>query len=38
MTCNFKASFQDVTAQKFRLTVLEYEKRPLIAEITFVRY
>ncbi len=38
MTCNFKASFKDVTAQKFRLTVLEYEKCPMIAEITFIKY
>lgn len=38
MTCNFKASFKEITAQKFRLTVLEYEKCPMIAEITFIKY
>lgn len=38
MTCNFKASFKEIKAQKYRLTILEYEKEPLIAEITFVKY
>lgn len=38
MGVNFHAAFSDVTARKFRLTILEYNKVPLLSEITFVRY
>lgn len=38
MGLNFHASFPDVTARKFRLTILECENVPLIAEVTFVKY
>ena len=38
ITNNFNASFNDVTAQKFRLVVLEKSQLPKIAEITFVKY
>jgi len=38
MTFNFQASFTEITAQKYRLTVLDCETPPLIAEITLIRY
>lgn len=38
MGINFHASFPDVTAQKYRLTVVDYKNVPILAEITFVRY
>ncbi|WP_245949218.1 alpha-L-fucosidase [Lutibacter citreus] len=38
ITHNFNASFEEVTAQKFRLVVLESTQLPKIAEITFVKY
>lgn len=38
MGINFHASFPDVTAQKYRLTIIDYDKIPLLAEITLVKY
>ncbi len=38
MGVNFHASFPDVKAQKYRLTVIEYDNSPLLSEITFVKY
>lgn len=38
MGVNFHASFPNMTAQKYRLTILEYEKSPMLSEITFVKY
>jgi len=38
MTFNFNSSFPDVTAQKYRLTILKASKLPLVAELTFVKY
>ncbi|QVY66099.1 alpha-L-fucosidase [Polaribacter sp. Q13] len=38
ITNNFNASFEDVTAQKYRMVVLESSQLPKIAEITFVKY
>jgi len=38
MTFNFNRAFEDVTAQRFRLTVLEFSSLPMIAELTFVKY
>jgi alpha-L-fucosidase len=38
MTFNFNAGFEDVTAQKYRLTILEADNLPRIAELTFVKY
>ncbi len=38
MTFNFNRSFPDVTAQKFRLTILKAHKLPQVAELTFILY
>ena len=38
MTFNFQAKFPDVTAQKYRLVLLEYRPAALVAEVTFIRY
>ena len=38
MGVNFHASFPNVTARKFRLTILDCKNVPLISEVTFVRY
>ncbi|MDW7692449.1 alpha-L-fucosidase [Flammeovirgaceae bacterium SG7u.111] len=38
MTFNFNRSFEEVTAQKFRLTILEASRLPRVAELTFVKY
>ena len=38
MGVNFHASFKAVTAQKYRLTILDCDRIPLLSEITFVQY
>lgn len=38
MGVNFHATFRNVTAQKYRLTILACEGLPLLSEITFVNY
>ena len=38
MGVNFHATFNDITSQKYRLTVIQCEGIPLLSEITFVRY
>jgi alpha-L-fucosidase len=35
---NFNASFETITAQKYRLTILKASRLPYIAELTFVKY
>jgi alpha-L-fucosidase len=35
---NFNASFETISAQKYRLTILKASKLPYIAELTFVKY
>lgn len=38
MTFNLNRSFEEVTAQKFRLTILKAHALPKVAELTFVKY
>ncbi|MGQ1784867.1 MULTISPECIES: alpha-L-fucosidase [unclassified Saccharicrinis] len=38
MTHNFNGSFEEVKARKFRLTVLKHHAKPMLAELTFVKY
>ena len=38
ITHNFNKSFEEVTAQKYRLTIEEDAHLPMIAEMTFVKY
>lgn len=38
MGVNFHASFGDIIAQRYRLTILACEGYPLLSEITFVCY
>lgn len=38
MGINFHASFTDITAQKYRLMILDSRNTPLVSEITFVQY
>lgn len=38
MTHNFNHSFDEITAQKYRLTIVEAHALPKVAELTFVKY
>ena len=35
---DFNASFEPISAQKYRLTILKASQLPYIAELTFVKY
>ncbi|WP_198931752.1 alpha-L-fucosidase [Labilibacter marinus] len=38
MTFNYNRSFPDVTARKYKLTILKASQLPKVAELTFVKY